>query len=58
MSTPTQCPVAEEFLQKLHELLRGYSAEIYFVNDDPVGIHVAIFGDDIYVGSLNEGVGK
>lgn len=60
MSTPTQCPVAEEFLKKLHELLRDYSAEIYCTreDDDLDDVHVAIFGDDIYVGRLYEGVGK
>lgn len=54
MSTPTQCPVAEEFLQKLHELLRDYSAEIYYTQADD-GVHVAVFGDDVYVGELKEG---
>ena len=37
------------FMQKLTALLKSRSAEIYYTNDDD-GIHIATFGDDIYVG--------
>ncbi len=37
------------FMQKLTALLKSRSAEIYYTTDDD-GIHIATFGDDIYVG--------
>lgn len=43
--------IKNEFLEKLGRLCDDYSAEIYYTNEDD-GIHISIFGEDIFVGTV------
>ena len=48
----TEADTDKAFMEKLAALLKSRGAEIYYTNDDD-GIHIATFGDDIYVGTVH-----